>query len=90
MRATPSRSPSPRRRPRAYGLLGHGRSDGDTYVSDLTAARAVDAEALCAALDRVVGQVRVVNEPERRPFAAPLLAHGFTEVLRQHEMSMEL
>jgi GNAT superfamily N-acetyltransferase len=79
-----------RRSPRAYALLGHGRSDGNTYVSDLAAARAVDAEALCAALDRVAGQVRIVNEPERGPFAAPLLAQGFTEVLRQHEMSMEL
>jgi hypothetical protein len=34
--------------------------------------------------------MRVVNEPERGPFAAPLLAHGFAEVLRQHEMWMEL
>lgn len=79
-----------RRRPRAYALLGYGRADGNTYLSDLAAADADDAGAMCAALDRVAGRMRVINEPERSPFAAPLLAHGFLEVLRQHEMSMEL
>jgi len=77
-----------RRRPRAYALLGRGR-DGNTYVSDLAAADAGHAEEMCAALDRV-GPLKILNEPERSPFAAPLLAHGFTEVLRQHQMSMEL
>jgi GNAT superfamily N-acetyltransferase len=78
-----------RRRPRAYALLGHAR-DGNTYVSDLAASGAEDAEAMCAALDRVAGPLKIVNEPERSPFAALLPAHGFAEVLRQHEMTMEL
>jgi hypothetical protein len=79
-----------RRRPRAYALLGYGRSDGYTYFSDLAAAGAEDAEAMCAALEGMAGLVRVINEPERSPFVAPLLAHGFTEVMRQHEMTLEL
>jgi len=78
-----------RRRPRAYALLGRGR-DGNTYVSDLAAADAGHAAEMCAALDRVGGPLKIVNEPGRGPFAAPLLAHGFKEVLRQHQMSMEL
>jgi GNAT superfamily N-acetyltransferase len=78
-----------RRRPRAYALLGYGR-DGNAYVSDLAADAADAAEAMCAALGRLAGPMRVVNEPERGPFAAPLLAHGFVEVLRQHEMFLEL
>lgn len=79
-----------RRRPRAYALLGQGRADGTTYLSDLAAVDAEAAAAMCAALDGVAGFVRVINEPERSLFAAPLLAHGFREVLRQHEMTMEL
>jgi ribosomal protein S18 acetylase RimI-like enzyme len=79
-----------RRRPRAYALLGLGRHDGNTYVSDLAAAEAADAEELCAALARTGGPLKVINEPARGLFAAPLLAHGFTEVLRQHEMMLEL
>jgi GNAT superfamily N-acetyltransferase len=78
-----------RRRPRAYALLGHGR-DGNTYVSDLAAADAAAAAAVCAALENVPGPVRVINEPERSLFVAPLLEHGFGEVMRQHEMTMEL
>ncbi|HEX8503051.1 MAG TPA: GNAT family N-acetyltransferase [Pyrinomonadaceae bacterium] len=77
------------RRPRAYALTGQAR-DGNTYVSDLAAADAAGAEAMCAALGRVPGALRVVNEPERGPFAAPLLRRGFAEVIRQHEMTMEL
>jgi ribosomal protein S18 acetylase RimI-like enzyme len=77
------------RRPRAYALVDEGR-DGSAYISDLAAADAAQAEAMCAALDRVPGALRIVNEPERSPFVAPLLGHGFAEVLRQHEMTMEL
>jgi GNAT superfamily N-acetyltransferase len=77
------------RRPRAYALVGQGR-DGNAYISDLAAADAAQAEAMCATLDRVPGALRIVNEPERSPFVAPLLGHGFAEVLRQHEMTMEL
>ena len=79
-----------RRRPRAYALLGYGRADGNTYLSDLAAADAAAAVEMCAALDRVPGFIRAVNEPERSPFAALLLEHGFREVMRQHEMVMEL
>lgn len=78
-----------RRRPRAYALLGQGR-DGNTYVSDFAAADAAAAADICAALDHVGGAVKVINEPEHSPSVAPLLEHGFREVLRQHEMSMEL
>jgi ribosomal protein S18 acetylase RimI-like enzyme len=79
-----------RRRPRAYALLGRGRHDGNTYASDLAAADPAHAEEMCAALDRLAGSLKIINEPERSPFAAPLLAHGFVEILRQHEMTMEL
>jgi GNAT superfamily N-acetyltransferase len=79
-----------RRRPRAYALAGYSRADGNNYLSDLAAAGAADAEEMCAALDGLSGTMRVVNEPARGPFAAPLLAHGFAEVMRQHEMWMEL
>ncbi len=79
----------PRARPRAYALMGQSQ-DGDTYLSDLAAAGEAEAEQMCAALSRTHGALRVVNEPEQSPFAASLLRHGFTEVLRQHEMTMEL
>lgn len=79
-----------RRRPRAYALASYGRADGHTYLSDLAAADTAHAAEMCAALDGLSGPVRVVNEPELSPFAAPLLAHGFAEALRQHEMMMEL
>jgi hypothetical protein len=78
-----------RRRPRAYALLGYGR-DGHTYVSDLAAAGVRDARSLCEALDAAPGPLKIINEPEQSPFAAPLLEHGFAEVARQHEMTVEL
>jgi ribosomal protein S18 acetylase RimI-like enzyme len=77
------------RRPRAYVLLSRGR-DGNTYLSDLAAAGPEEAVEMCAALGRVAGPMRIINEPERGPYAAPLLAHGFREVMRQHEMTLEL
>jgi hypothetical protein len=79
----------PRARPRAYALTGQSL-DGDTYISDLAAAGEAEAEEMCAALPRTPGALRVVNEPEQGLFAAPLLRHGFAEVVRQHEMVMEL
>ncbi len=79
----------PRARPRAYALAGQSH-DGNTYFSDLAAAGGAEAEEMCAALERTPGVLRVVNEPERSPFAAPLVRRGFAEVMRQHEMSMEL
>jgi GNAT superfamily N-acetyltransferase len=79
----------PRARPRAYALTGQS-NDGTTYVSDLAAAGEAEAEELCSALGRNDGALRVVNEPERSHFAAPLLRRGFAEVIRQHEMTMEL
>ena len=78
------------RRPRAYALLGYSRADGNTYLSDLAAADTDAARTMCSALGRLAGPMKVINEPERSPFAAPLLEHGFREVLRQHEMTMEL
>jgi GNAT superfamily N-acetyltransferase len=75
-------------RPLAYVLVRHTQ-DG-TYLSDLAAADARQARALCAALGRVGGALKINNEPEQGPFAAPLLEHGFKEILRQHEMTMEL
>jgi predicted GNAT family acetyltransferase len=78
-----------RSRPRAYALVRHTR-EGETFLSDLAAADARQARAMCAALGHVGGALKINNEPEQSPYAAPLLEHGFREVLRQHEMSMEL
>lgn len=79
----------PRRRPRAYALVKH-TADGETYLTDLAAADERHARAMCAALGRLEGALKIQNEPERSPYAAPLVAHGFAEVMRQHEMTMEL
>ena len=78
-----------RARPSAYALIRR-TSDGETYASDLAAADARQARAMCAALGRAGGALKIVNEPERSPFAAPLLEHGFAVVMRQHEMTVEL
>lgn len=75
--------------PRAYALVGQSL-EGHAYLSDLAAENDTAAEELCAALSHVAEPLRVVNEPEQGPFAAPLLAYGFREVMRQHEMTMEL
>jgi ribosomal protein S18 acetylase RimI-like enzyme len=79
----------PRSRPRAYALFKH-TADGEAHISDLAAADAQQARAMCAALAMPGRALRVQNEPERSPYVAPLLEHGFAEVLRQHEMTMEL
>jgi ribosomal protein S18 acetylase RimI-like enzyme len=79
-----------RRRPRAYALFGHNPIDASAYLSDLAAADADAAGEMCAVLDRVAGLLKVINEPERSPYVAPLLEHGFSETMRQHEMTMEL
>lgn len=78
-----------RERPRAYALLGTGQ-DGTQYVSDLAAAEADAAAALCASLKGVAGALKIVNEPEHSLFTGPLLANGFVETERQHEMQMSL
>jgi GNAT superfamily N-acetyltransferase len=78
-----------RSRPRAYALVKHTK-EGDTFLSDLAAADARHARAMCAALGGLGCELKVQNEPERSPYVAPLLGRGFREVLRQHEMSMEL
>lgn len=78
-----------RKRPSAYALLRRGQ-DGVGFIFDLAAADAARAEGVCAVLDGVPCALRIVNEPERSPFVAPLLGHGFAETLRQHEMTMEL
>lgn len=79
----------PRSRPRACAILKY-TEEGEALLSDLGAADARQARALCAALGGLSGLLKLQNEPERSPFVAPLLEHGFAEVLRQHEMSMEL
>ncbi|HEX8335213.1 MAG TPA: GNAT family N-acetyltransferase [Pyrinomonadaceae bacterium] len=78
-----------RSRPRAYALVKHMRED-EAFLPDLAAADARQARAMCAALGRLGGALKINNEPEHGPFAAPLLEHGFREILRQHEMVMEL
>jgi GNAT superfamily N-acetyltransferase len=79
----------PRERPRAYALLAQGR-DGKTYLSDLAAEDADAARELSAGLARLADAFRVINEPERSPFVAPLLERGFEESARQCEMRIEL
>lgn len=80
----------PRESPRAYALLSVG-ADGETYVTDLAAEGGEDARELTAALARrVEGRLRIINEPEESLFVAPLLANGFVETERQHEMVIEL
>jgi hypothetical protein len=79
----------PRSRPRAYALVKY-TAEGEAHLSDLAAADARHARAMCAALGGLGCALRIQNEPGRSPYVAPLLAHGFTEVMRQHEMTMEL
>lgn len=79
----------PRSRPRAYVLVKY-TAEGEAHLSDLAAADARQARAMCAALGGLGCALSIKNEPERSPYVAPLLEHGFVEVLRQHEMTMEL
>lgn len=79
----------PRSRPRAYALVKYTAED-EAHLSDLAAADARQARAMCAALGGLDCTLRIQNEPERSLYVAPLLEHGFAEVLRQHEMTMEL
>lgn len=78
-----------RSRPTAYALVKYVAED-EAYLNDLAAADARHARAMCAALGRLGRALKVQNEPERSPYVAPLLELGFAEVLRQHEMTMEL
>jgi GNAT superfamily N-acetyltransferase len=78
-----------RARPSAYALLTEG-TDGFTYLSDLAASDASRARRLCAALACFEVPLKVINEPERGLFTAPLVEHGFREVERQNEMVVEL
>jgi ribosomal protein S18 acetylase RimI-like enzyme len=79
----------PRARPRAYALLSEW-DDGNTYFSDLAASDAASAEELSAALVRLAGTLKILNEPEHSLFVAPLLGRGFVETDRQHEMVLSL
>lgn len=79
----------PRERPRAYTLLLEWE-DGDTYFSDLAAADAASADELSESLARLAGTLKILNEPEHSLFVGPLLASGFAETERQHEMVMDL
>ena len=78
-----------RESPRAYALLGTAQ-DGNAYITDLAAAEAADAAALCVALRGVAGALKIVNEPEHSLFIGPLLSSGFVETQRQHEMLLSL
>jgi GNAT superfamily N-acetyltransferase len=78
-----------RERPRAYALVSEA-SDGNKYLSDLAASDVESARELCDALLPAAGALRIVNEPERSLFVEPLLAHGFAETARQHEMTLDL
>lgn len=80
-----------RERPQAYALFREGPND-KTYIVDLGARHPADADALCAGVAVQAGRrsLRIVNEPESSIFCAALLAHGFVEAERQHEMRMAL
>jgi ribosomal protein S18 acetylase RimI-like enzyme len=75
--------------PQAYALL-RDWPDGATYLVDLAALESAHVEALCVGLDHVPGRLRINNEPDNSIFNAPLVAHGFRETERQHEMVMAL
>lgn len=75
--------------PEAYALLSE-RADGTTYITDLAAADEKSAKALCHALSGAPAEFRILNEPESSHLLPQLLAHGFGERTRQHEMVMEL
>jgi ribosomal protein S18 acetylase RimI-like enzyme len=75
--------------PDAY-MLFVMRPDGITQVLDLAAIDERSADALAAGIAHRCGALRVVNEPEESLFIAALMAHGFVEMERQHEMSCEL
>jgi len=76
-------------KPDAYALMVK-RPDGVTQVLDLATSDAEAADELAAAITNRHDAMRMVNEPEESTFVAPLLAHGFTEVGRQYEMSSEV
>ena len=80
-----------RERPEAYVLFREGPND-KTYIVDLAARHPEDAHALCAGVTAQAGlrSLRIVNEPEGSIFCAALLAHGFVEAERQHEMRLAL
>jgi hypothetical protein len=75
--------------PLAYALIGEPRG-GMTYIVDLAALEIEQADALCEGLRHVEGPLRIINEPATSIFHKPLLAHGFVETERQHEMIMAL
>ncbi len=77
------------KQPLAYALI-FTRNDGITQVLDLAAAHLFDAQAVVAAISRRWERLRIVNEPEENLFIVPLLANGFEEIDRQHEMACEI
>ena len=76
-------------RTEAYALVSH-EADGSTYLVDLAAAGDAAAARICDAVTRLPGTLKIVNEPEHGPFVRPLLARGFVEADRQHEMRLDL
>jgi Acetyltransferases len=75
--------------PSAYAL-GVTWTEGRTHLIDLATTDSNLADALCAGLAARQDILRVVNEPEDSLFVPALLAHGFKEIDRQHEMVCEL
>lgn len=73
--------------PRAYALV-QPLGDDVGRVVDLAATRPEDAAPVIAALQARFERVSSVNEPEGSPPARALLAAGFAEVDRQHELEI--
>jgi GNAT superfamily N-acetyltransferase len=75
--------------PRAYALLV-SKAEGSAHLLDLAAETEAAARELCAGLCELPYTLRSVNEPSDGLFAQALIAHGFDEKDRQHEMACEL
>jgi ribosomal protein S18 acetylase RimI-like enzyme len=75
--------------PRAYAVLV-SKAEGSAHLIDLAADDEAAARELCAGLCEQPHTLRSVNEPEDGLFASLLIAHGFDEKDRQHEMACEL
>ncbi len=75
--------------PDAYALCATW-TEGRTGLIDLAASESRHVDALCAKLAEMRETFRVVNEPEESLFASALIARGFREIDRQHEMVCEL
>jgi GNAT superfamily N-acetyltransferase len=73
--------------PEAYSLL-RPAADGAALLADLGAGEEGAAGRLIAGLQARFPRITSVNEPAGSPQAEALLAAGFSEVDRQHEMEL--